>query len=302
MSCLYFLRKTLACQLHVKAVLAGHYRWRVPFYVHRLLSSASREYEDGPTPSSPVDIATTVPEREPINRVVLALTPLLPPLIVSNRPPEEISWQITSRSSFVVDSNVTFSALSSPLGISEALFAQTPPLSLRPLFASFRRGSPNDVVPSSDISPMTIDEDDEQDEWSIKLGHSNFKIYPEPCMPEVCDVAACRGLFAWWEEARCNYAKYLVRTAEHFGITSETYKLTEQKWAEIDAQWKRCHETAVARAAKAGLDLAASPTPREPPALMKVPLLKDPRTRGQFPPLGDEDIVGPMVQVATRNV
>ncbi|KAH7042218.1 hypothetical protein B0J12DRAFT_210115 [Macrophomina phaseolina] len=262
----------------------------------------SGEYKDGTTPTSPVDTATTIFEREPIDRAALASTPLLPPLMVDKRTSEETSRQSPLRSPPVVHSKTTFSAISSPLGTPEASFLKSPPLSLRLSLTSFRRGNPNRMVPSSDIPPMTINEDKKQDKWSTKLGHSNFKIYPEPCMPEVCDVAACREVFARWEEARCHYAKHQVRIAEHFGITSETYRVTEQKWAEIDAQWERCHETAVARAAEAGLDLAVNPTPREPPALMEVPLLEDPRTLGQFPALGDEDIVGPIVQIATRNV
>ncbi|KAH7009174.1 hypothetical protein B0J12DRAFT_752219 [Macrophomina phaseolina] len=214
-----------------------------------ILALASGAYEDRPTSNSPVDIVTTALAIEPIDREALASTPLLPPLIVDKRPPES-TWQSPLQSPPVVDSCAAFAAISSALGIPVASSVQTPTSSIRRSLASFRYSGPNHVLLYSDIPPMT-DYDDKHNKWSINLGHANFTISPEPYVPEVCDAAACRELFARWEQARRNYTKHQVRTREHFGVTSETYKLTEQKWSEIDAQWKRCHDMAVAHAAEA---------------------------------------------------
>jgi hypothetical protein len=140
---------------------------------------------------------------------------------------------------------------------------------------------------------------DPEDKWAEKLSHANFTILPEPYVPDVCDADSLRQLFADWEHARCNFTKHLVRTGEHFGVTSKHYKLTEQKWAEIDALWKANHDLAVSRAAAAGAE--PEPTsPLEPAPLSKMPTLNDPKSEGKFPTLGDEDIVGPMIQVASQ--
>jgi hypothetical protein len=151
------------------------------------------------------------------------------------------------------------------------------------------------MVPSSDIPPIMLT--DPNDKWAIKLGHANFTITPEPYVPEVCDTASLKQLFADWEQARCNFTKHQVRTGEHFGVTSKTYMLTEQKWAEIDALWKKNNDIALARAAEMGEELEPT-SPSEPAPLSKMPTLDNPNSEGKFPKLGDEDIVGPMVQVA----
>lgn len=140
---------------------------------------------------------------------------------------------------------------------------------------------------------------DPTDEWSIKLGHANFTIQPEPYLPEVCDAGSCRRLFSDWERARRNFVKHHVRTGEHYGVTSKTYLMTEQKWAEIDALWKKNKDIAEARAANM-CDSAVLITPTEPAPLVKLPFLNDPKSDGKFPKLGDEDIVGPMVQIASQ--
>ncbi|KAK0654691.1 hypothetical protein DIS24_g5125 [Lasiodiplodia hormozganensis] len=268
-----------------------------------LPQSPARSSVDELTPTSPVDIVRPSVDADPIDRERLASTPLLPPVMCGKLASSEKDWQSPLQSPTVADSNATFSAMNSPLGTPQAPTMQTPPLSTRPSIASFRHGRPGGMVPSSDIPPMTISDDDsEQDEWAEKLGHANFTILPKPYLPDVCDRAACRELFANWERARLNFTKHLVRTGEHFGATSKTYRLTEQKWAEVDSQWKKFHDAAVACATDDGLDHATGPTPSEPPPLMTLPALEDPKKPGQFPKLGDEDIVGPMVQAAARNL
>ncbi|KAK7532384.1 uncharacterized protein J3D65DRAFT_670993 [Phyllosticta citribraziliensis] len=246
--------------------------------------------------SCPDDVVKTL-DVEPIDRKALASTPLLPPVLVAQRASEETLYQSPLQSPTVADPNASFSAMNSPLGTPQAPFVQTPPLSTRPSVASFRHGRPSVSVPSADIPPMTISDDgDVEDEWSVVLGHANFSISPEPYLPDVCDAPALHELAANWERARCNYTKHQVRTGEHFGVTSKTYKLTEQKWAGIDRQWKRCYDRASDEAGLA--DAAVS----EPPPVMALMSLEDPKKPGQFPQLGDEDIVGPMVQIAARNM
>lgn len=251
-----------------------------------------------PPPTCPDEALRKTLQVDPIDRKALASTPLLPPVMVAQRASDETLYQSPLQSPTVADPNASFSAMNSPLGTPQAPFVQTPPLSTRPSVASFRHGRPSVSVPSADIPPMTISDDgDVEDEWSVVLGHANFSISPEPYMPDVCDAPALRELAANWERARCNYTKHQVRTGEHFGVTSKTYKLTEQKWAGIDRQWKRCYDRA---SDEAGLlaDAAVS----EPPPVMTLVSLEDPKKPGQFPQLGDEDIVGPMVQIAARNM
>jgi hypothetical protein len=131
------------------------------------------------------------------------------------------------------------------------------------------------------------------DEWSIKLGHANFTIEPAPYLPEVCDSETCRILVVDWETARQQYFKHRARVIEHYGVGSKTYKLTEEKWSSIDAEWKKNNAITSAQASIDSTD--ASPiTPAEPAPLTNMPTLSDPHCDGKFPKLGDLDIVGPM--------
>jgi hypothetical protein len=108
-----------------------------------------------------------------------------------------------------------------------------------------------------------------------------------------------RQLFADWEQARCNFTKHQVRTGEHYGVTSKIYKFTEEKWGEIDKQWRENHQAAISRATASGEEPEPQ-SPVEPAPLSKMPTLNDPKSAGKFPKLGDEDIVGPMVQIASQ--
>jgi hypothetical protein len=142
-----------------------------------------------------------------------------------------------------------------------------------------------------DIPPIAMTDPD--DEWSQKLGHANFNIHPEPYVPEIANVESYKQLRANWDLARCNYTKHLVRTGEHYGATSKTYKLTEQKWAEVDAQWKRYNKMILScldETTEEVMELSQSSAAPAPP--IRIPSMNDPQ--GKFPELGDEDIVGPM--------
>jgi hypothetical protein len=222
-----------------------------------------------------------------------AATPLLPPLLVSCRD-GDLPASSPLQSPAVADA--TQSSAATPIGTPPVRAYPTPTLSSKPSFASFKTPRHGFTASSSDIPPMMLA--DPNDKWANILGHANFTILPEPYFPERCDPASLRQLFSDWEQARCNYAKHQVRTAEHYGVTSKHYSLTEQKWAEIDATWKKNHDLANSCAAAIGHE-AEPQSPTEPAPLTKMPTLNDPKSEGKFPKLGDEDIVGPMVQIAS---
>jgi len=159
-------------------------------------------------------------------------------------------------------------------------------------------------VPSSEIPVILIAE--ENDEWSMKLGHANFTIQPEPYVPEVFDLVACRQLRTNWDLARCNYTKHLVRTGEHYGNRSKTYELTQLKWEAIEAIWKKNNDITIDKTVKSSSDPFATMEHRKMVdsgngnIMTKIPSLNDMRNVSKFPQMGDEDIVGPMVQVAAQ--
>jgi cell pole-organizing protein PopZ len=257
----------------------------------------SRERLDEPATSSPIDIAKANafdPDAEEEETERFATTPLLPPMLIKTRFDDQPT-QSPLQSPSVAD--LSASVVATPTDTPPFRAYPTPPLSSKPSVASFKASRPGYMVPSSDIPPMMLTTPD--DKWAAKLSHANFTISPEPYVPEVCDAASLRRLFSDWEQARCNFTKHLVRTGEHWGATSKIYRLTEQKWAEIDALWKTNNDLAISRAAAIGAEPEPS-SPAEPAPLSKIPSLNDPKTPGKFPKLGDEDIVGPMVQIAAQ--
>ncbi|EFQ98682.1 hypothetical protein MGYG_01702 [Nannizzia gypsea CBS 118893] len=135
---------------------------------------------------------------------------------------------------------------------------------------------------------------DSVDEWSCKLGHANFTIYPEPYIPEICDREALNNFRTNWELARCNYAKHLARTDEHYGSTSHIYQLTEEKWISVNNEWKNGYNHVIANLEDGNgnrLSLSPSEVLHCSQDAVKIPGLHD---KNKFPELGDEDIVGPM--------
>ena len=98
--------------------------------------------------------------------------------------------------------------------------------------------------------------------------------------------------------------KHLARTAEHYSTTSKVHQLTEEKWAQIDAQWKRNNDLALSRAPDEGeesLALSKKISSTEPAPIIKIPSINGPRSEGKFPKVGDEGIVGPMVREKTMS-
>ncbi|EAT87753.1 hypothetical protein HBI56_119330 [Parastagonospora nodorum] len=218
-----------------------------------------------------------------------ATTPLLPPLMVNCRNEAPTSSPLQSPAVADASQSVAATPVDTPL----VRGYLTPPLSSKPSVASFKGPRAGYMVPSSDIPPMMLA--DPNDKWANALGHANFTILPEPYVPEICHAQSVRQLLDDWQQARNNYAKHQVRTAEHYGATSKYYLLTERKWAEIDAEWKKNHDLAKSHAVAIGQELEPT-SPMEPEPLSKMPTLNDPKSQGKFPKLGDEDIVGPMFQ------
>ena len=136
---------------------------------------------------------------------------------------------------------------------------------------------------------------EEVDYWAIKLGHANFEIYPEPYLPGICDYDSCSRLLIDWETARINYMRHAAHVSEHYGPSSRAYKLTQEKWSEIDSRWRFNLERANAEAEANG----KSPTLQclaETKPMPKMSALVDPQQPDKFPTIDEADIVGPMVQ------
>ena len=276
--------------------------------------SERREIQLPPTPTKstfddPADFSATPAsiDVEKANRSsqdessdTLATTPLLPPLMVEFPPHvHDVPVQSPLQSPTVADVSDPLSTNHTPTENTPLPGLPSPPLSSKPSVSSFHRQRIAQPTTSSDLRPMIVG--GPSDEWTNKLGHANFVIYPQPYMPDVLDNEACKKMRADWDLARCNYMKHLVRTGEHYGVTSKIYKLTEEKWADVDLQWKRNSEQLVAKAGEIdGTALSLSQSSLEPAPLLKMPSLNDPRSDGKFPNLGDEDIVGPMVQIASQ--
>lgn len=260
-------------------------------------ASTSREQLAESIASSPIDIVKANAlemDVDDIESERFATTPLLPPLLVKTRF-EEAPSHSPLQSPKTVQVDPLQSLVSTPVGTPASRAYPTPPLSTKASIASFKTSRLSPLVPSNEIPSLALADPD--DKWALVLGHNNFTIHPEPYVPEVCDAAALRQLFADWEQARCNFTKHQVRMAEHNGPTSKAYLLCEKKWSEIDGEWKKNNDLANLRATAMGQEPEPA-SPMEPAPLSKMPTLNDPKSEGKFPKLGDEDIVGPMVQIA----
>ncbi|KAI9715962.1 MAG: hypothetical protein M1812_005596 [Candelaria pacifica] len=229
----------------------------------------------------------------------LASTPLLPPVMreSSSMNVVEPPFRSPLQSPAVADSPDPFSMANSPAVSPQLSRLPSPPLSTRPSLSSLHRRRVDQVLPSAEIPPIVIA--DPNDGWANKLGHANYNIHPEPYLPSEFDLDACEQMRANWDLARSNYMKHLVRTGEHYGVTSKTYKLTEEKWAEVDAHWKQNNDLTIAKLSERGISaITLHETTAE--QTTKFPSLNGPCSDGKFPKLGDEDIVGPMVQIASQ--
>ena len=275
-----------------------------------------KDYQSPPTParsvhdepadsahSPAIDTQTTNTHDEEAEYELKASTPLLPPLMAnSSSQLEEVPFQSPLQSPAIADQDFPSVAhtpvAQTPITTPQFPGLPSPPLSTRPSISSFHR---HPLLPSSEIPPLPLTTPN--DPWADRLGHANFTITPEPYLPSSPSLAACKQLRTDWDSARCNYAKHLMRTTEHYGATSKIHRFTEEKWAEIDVIWKDYSEACIATVADYGheqaLELSQSSVTDAAPS-MKLPALHGPRSEGKFPQLGDEVIVGPMEQVAAQ--
>jgi hypothetical protein len=153
--------------------------------------------------------------------------------------------------------------------------------------------SPGLVSPVSEL-PSPIPNLIEHDEWSDRLGHANFTIVPRPYQPLTTDLDALTALRADWDLAKVNYTKHLCRTGEHYGMTSNTYTLTQAKWADIEREWRAIENDLIDRIVKEGNQEADSDELRRGRQDVVQPAIIPKMPEGKFPERGDVDIVGPM--------
>ena len=251
-------------------------------------------------PSKPLDIQIPDPVVDPIDRQELASTPLLPPMMAEHYATASEELQSPLQSPSIAEPSASTSLLGTPTFTPEMTALPTPPLSSKASIASFPPGrSVHTLHPSCEIPPMTISEEGD-DPWAHRLGHANFHVKPEPYLPDTCTLQTCQRLLDDWETARLDFMRQAAHIGEHYGPTSQTYKFTEQKWAQVDARWRACHERAIADAEASG---AITPfhqphTLAETHPMSRFPSLNDPEQPAKFPQIDQSDIVGPMVQYA----
>lgn len=290
---------------------------RAPSQASSFVEMDTQEYPLPPTPArsasghhgsdspiAPIDIQRANSHDEEPDKEAHATTPLLPPMM-ANLPSftKETPYQSPLQSPTVADRESIW-ANQTPTETPHQRSLPSPPLSTKPSVSSFHRQralSYSNLTPTADIPPLPMVS--APDAWADSLGHANFTINPEPYLPTQFDVEVCKQLRTDWEMARRNYTKHLMRTGEHYGATSRIHKLTEEKWAGIDAEWKRNTDVCLFRTAENGYEQALSQSQSsvaEPAPLVKLPSLNGPKSEGKFPKLGDQDIVGPMEVIPSQ--
>ncbi|CAI7667555.1 unnamed protein product [Penicillium bialowiezense] len=238
----------------------------------------------------PIDITRANSFQEE-NDDAQATTPLLPPFM-GDDPTSVVAFRVQSplQSPSVADVSEHHYPVATDPRFKGTL--PSPPLSSKPSIASFNRPRASTVrTVSGDATPFVLS--DPNDEWANKLGHANFTIAPEPYMPVVYDMDHFHQLRGDWDVARCNFAKHLVRTGEHYGVTSYIYKLTVEKWESINADWQSQYDALLNQL---GCDGVALTLTQSHPCSVRVPRLHE----DKFPEMGDEDIVGPMTVAGCR--
>lgn len=235
----------------------------------------------------PIDITRANSLSQDDNDKQQATTPLLPPLLGddSTNIVSRVQSPLQSPSVADVSEPHHWTVTSDPrfMGI-----LPSPPLSSKPSVASFNRPRTSTLRTVSGEAPLVLS--DPNDEWAHKLGHANFTIQPEPYVPVICDIGNFQQVRADWDIARCNFAKHLVRTGEHYGVTSTIYRLTIEKWESINREWRTQHGAMLNQLeASDGVALTLTQSNIDPCQNVRIPGLHD-----KFPEMGDEDIVGPM--------
>ncbi|EAW11170.1 uncharacterized protein ACLA_088590 [Aspergillus clavatus NRRL 1] len=253
--------------------------------------------------AQPIDIAKAnsqyAPEEEAEHPQ--ATTPLLPPFM-GDEPLSMTASRVQSPLQSPSVADVSEESLENSMTISDLRLAgiPSPPLSSKPSVASFHhrpRASTMRTVSGEGPPPFMLT--DPKDEWANKLGHANFTVQPEPYVPEVYDLAAFRQFREQWDLAQCHFAKHLVRTGEHYGVTSTIFQLTEAKWESINSEWKRTYEAMLSQLKEMdGSLMGIIKSHGDPCEQVKIPRLHV----DKFPELGDGEIVGPMKIAPAVNI
>ncbi|PNS17316.1 hypothetical protein CAC42_6999 [Sphaceloma murrayae] len=237
-------------------------------------------------PHGPSEITLPTQVEDPIDRKAQASTPLLPPCMMERKKSESGSIQSPLQSPTVAERPMFTFPSSSTTPVASTV--QSPTLSTRPSTASF---SASQARNSAELSQSEYP----SDEWTDRLGHANFDIFPAPYAPITIDLESCKNLTSDWEAARRQYLAHATRVSDDYGPTSNTLRLTEQKWASIDAQWKQNFDLTIARAKSCGVDVGEIQCLSERTALAKIPSIPRPAI------LADNgEIVGPMVTYVSR--
>ncbi|KAI4268351.1 MAG: hypothetical protein LQ337_007895 [Flavoplaca oasis] len=266
-------------------------------------STSPSGYNGGNSPVAPIDIQRANQQEEDTETDVQATTPLLPPMLINlSTVTKETPYHSPLQSPSIADPG-QISYPQTPVETPQLGSLPSPPLSTKPSVSSMRRPralSHTALMPTADIPSLPMVP--VPDPWADSLGHANFSIAPEPYLPQHFDIEACKQLRTDWETARLNFARHMMRISEHYGATSRIHKLTGEKWAAIDAEWKRNTDVCLSRTADNGYEQALSQSQSsvaEPAPVVTLPSLHGPKSEGKFPKLGDEDIVGPMEVVAS---
>lgn len=262
----------------------------------RFISDTSRR-PSSPTLPDPIDLWAGRDVQDPIDRKELASTPLLPPVLTDMRSQRDDAIQSPLQSPSVATPSSAATFADTPLSSPIFNNGHTPPLSAKPSFASMARVHSNHM-PRPSAEAGYSGSADELDYYNIKLGHANFHIFPEPYVPERFDEESCDRLLADWETARHEYMRQAYAISQNYGPTSNTYKLTSEKWALIDRQWQANVERSRAEAEALGERPRQDVLP-EMASVAQIPSLPfDPQNPEKFPSLHEGGIVGPMVQYA----
>lgn len=235
-------------------------------------------------------------------------TPLLPPIVTELEEPESLDVSSPLESPSVASSmaqicrTVPQKVIVPPLARSNSE-ARSLSSSTRPSLTHSRYNSSEQITfgrsyPEQPIIAMPEGDDG----WSLKLGHANFVILPQPYIPEENSIDSIETHFADWQSARSNYAKHLARISKFYGQTSSIYKLTEEKWATIENEWKSNHNLCLARYKPEATEVGELKSSGNSSATLaqlqtsqmggtvKLPTIND----SKFPDLGDQDIIGLM--------
>jgi hypothetical protein len=258
-------------------------------------------------PTSPFQsVLFTDEEQEPFDRKKLAPTPLLPPMLdemSKTPPPPPTKTQVSPR---------PFG-----LGLHASALSPSPVIhSSKPSISSSIRSNYSSTQSESLSSSLAL-LSPPPDKWSEQLGHANFTIHPEPYLPAALSHMACEKLVSDYAAASAEFVKQQARALEHYGPNSRIYQLTQDKWTEIDGQWRSNMDEVVVQATQMGVDLGNLILEQQQqqglnhqtshsrgesglPMMMSLPPF-NPHIDGKFPTLGDGSIVGPMETVASSN-